>query len=49
MDEEMMKALMSDGEKLRAMTGEDHGPLFIFDEADLEQDWLPLPGEADNG
>lgn len=26
MDEKMMKALEADGEKLRAMTGEDHGP-----------------------
>ncbi len=25
-DDEMMRALESDGEKLRAMTGEDHGP-----------------------
>jgi hypothetical protein len=48
MDKEMMKALMADGEKLRAMTGEDHGPYFIYDEddaGDLEQDWLfgPTP------
>ncbi len=25
-DDEMMRALEADGEKLRAMTGEDHGP-----------------------
>lgn len=54
MDEEMMKALMADGEKLRAMTGEDHGPYFIYDEAGgIDQDWfagmLPAEKEADNG
>ncbi len=27
MDKEMQKALEADGEKLRALTGEDHGPL----------------------
>ena len=26
MDKEMMKALEADGEKLRKLTGEDHGP-----------------------
>lgn len=31
MDEEMMKALEADGEKLRQLTGEDHGPVFIHD------------------
>jgi hypothetical protein len=25
-DDEMMKALLADGEKLRQLTGEDHGP-----------------------
>lgn len=28
-DDDMMKALEADGEKLRALTGEDHGPYFI--------------------
>lgn len=28
MDEEMIKALEADGEKLRQLTGEDHGPWF---------------------
>jgi hypothetical protein len=28
MDKEMMKALEADGEKLRQMTGEDHGPVW---------------------
>jgi len=28
MDKEMMRALEADGEKLRALTGEDHGPHF---------------------
>jgi len=30
-DDEMRKALIADGEKLRALTGEDHGP-WDFDE-----------------
>ncbi len=29
---EMMAALAADGEKLRQMTGEDHGPYFVADE-----------------
>lgn len=29
MDREMMKALEADGEKLRQLTGEDHGPFEI--------------------
>ena len=28
-DKEMMRALEADGEKLRQLTGEDHGPVFI--------------------
>lgn len=32
MDKEMVKALKADGEKLRQLTGEDHGPFFIDDE-----------------
>lgn len=28
-DNEMMKALEEDGEKLRQLTGEDHGPSFL--------------------
>jgi hypothetical protein len=31
MDEEMMKALEEDGEKMRALTGRDHGPVFLID------------------
>lgn len=31
MDKEMMDALKADGEKLRQLTGEDHGPEFLFD------------------
>lgn len=30
-DKEMMKALEADGEKLRQLTGEDHGPDFLDD------------------
>lgn len=30
-DKEMMKALEADGEYLRQMTGEDHGPFFFID------------------
>ena len=29
-DKEMMKALEADGEKLTQLTGEDHGPIFLF-------------------
>lgn len=29
MDKEMMRALEADGEKLRQLTGEDHGPIFV--------------------
>ena len=29
MDEEMMAALEADGEKLRQLTGKDHGPVFL--------------------
>jgi hypothetical protein len=36
-DKEMQKALEADGEKLRQMTGEDHGPYFFnFEEEDAE-------------
>lgn len=31
MDERMMKALEEDGEKLRAITGKDYGPIFLDD------------------
>lgn len=37
-DREMQKALEADGEKLRQLTGEDHGPWFVDDE--------PHPGLA---
>lgn len=29
MDKEMMRALEEDGEKLRQLTGKDHGPIFL--------------------
>lgn len=32
MDKEMMRALEADGEKLRDLTGEDHGPMFVADD-----------------
>lgn len=35
-DKEMQTALAADGEKLRALTGEDHGPWFIVDEAHID-------------
>ena len=31
MNREMLKALEADGEKLRQLTGEDHGPHFLDD------------------
>ncbi|MCJ8518976.1 fructose/tagatose bisphosphate aldolase [Pseudorhizobium tarimense] len=33
-DKEMQKALEADGEYLRQMTGEDHGPYFIDDDSE---------------
>jgi len=59
MDKEMQKALEADGEKLRQLTGEDHGPFSLerFDEASnhpyeckckLCQEWWKLmPSEDD--
>ncbi|MBX5131644.1 hypothetical protein HJB80_02915 [Rhizobium lentis] len=35
-DDEMMKALEEDGERLRQMTGEDHGPYFLAEETVCE-------------
>lgn len=34
MDKEMMQALEADGEKLRQLTGEDHGPFFVCENCD---------------
>ena len=31
---EMQRALEQDGEKLRQLTGEDHGPVFVHDATD---------------
>ena len=51
---EMMKALEADGEKLQAMTGEDHGPVFgtyegvTVDRADLSKA-LAYISQQDNG
>lgn len=43
-DHEMQRALEADGEKLRQLTGEDHGPYFISEpDADID-----LPG-PENG
>ena len=36
---EMQKALEADGEKLRQLTGEDHGPIFI-------EGWMTEVAEA---
>lgn len=40
MDKEMQKALEADGEKLRQLTGEDHGPYFDY------WPWQPSEGRA---
>lgn len=32
MDKRMIEALIEDGENLKAMTGEDHGPVFLADD-----------------
>jgi hypothetical protein len=43
-NEEMMKALEVDGEKLRHLTGEDHGPHFVCDHRETsEWKWGKLP------
>jgi len=44
-DKQMTGALKADGEKLRALTGEDHGPEF-FDAGGYSDDNLP-PDEAE--
>jgi hypothetical protein len=41
-DREMMAALEADGEKLRQMTGKDHGPWFI-EESDPYPGYGPCP------
>ncbi len=45
-DDEMMKALEADGEYLRQMTGEDHGPYF-FDAAGCIECGAALPSPSD--
>lgn len=49
-DREMMAALEADGEKLRAMTDEDHGPHFVSDDECFYCQGEPEPGwiETDN-
>ena len=44
MTEEMRKALEADGEKLRQMTGEDHGPTFTSQERSADRG--PEPEET---
>jgi hypothetical protein len=48
MDKEMQRALEADGEKLRGLTGEDHGPVFVgamswdeFEEMLIKNGWTP--------
>ena len=43
-NDEMMRALEADGEKLRQMTGEDHGPVFLAD-----QGWRPIETAPKDG
>lgn len=38
MGKEMQKALEADGEKLRQLTGEDHGPEFYYDDSDEDDE-----------
>lgn len=46
MDEETMKALLADGEKLQALTGENHGPWFVYDEGgEVDPEWFAKPSE----
>jgi len=46
LDDEMMKALEADGEYLRQMTGEDHGPYF-FDVCGCIECGAALPSPSD--
>jgi hypothetical protein len=48
-DKEMMKALEADGEKLRQLTGEDHGPHFMCGHIWAIQDEIGLPFCAECG
>ena len=46
-DREMMKALEADGEKLRLMTGQEHGPVFLSDDDEISDNpdfeaWLQV-------
>lgn len=45
-DDEMMAALEADGEKLRRMTGEDHGPFGTVDAVEREMERLCDEGKA---
>lgn len=46
-DKEMQAALEADGEKLRQMTGEDHGPYFLDDyDDDYEDECWNCGGEG---
>jgi NTP pyrophosphatase (non-canonical NTP hydrolase) len=38
-DKAMQKALADDGAKLAQLTGEDHGPHFIYDEIEVAEKW----------
>jgi hypothetical protein len=40
MNREMVKALEADGKKLRQLTGEDHGPTFIFETENPAMKWI---------
>lgn len=46
----MMRALELDGEKLRGLTGEDHGPWYIFDFEENEMsEWKPIAEAPKDG
>lgn len=45
-NDEMMNALEADGERLRQMTGKDHGPVFI-DAGGCTECGAPLPSPSD--
>lgn len=44
-NDEMMAALEADGEKLRALTGEDHGPFGTVDAVEREMERLCNEGK----
>jgi hypothetical protein len=45
-DKELKRALEADGEKLKAMTGQDHGPVFLTEEEPPDAECPRCGGEG---